>query len=152
VPPIALLAALHGIALAVRAGASGRVYWWAVTATGLIGLGAFAVSFLALRDLMLAIGYSAATAWAFPAIVDTAVAVATVMLVGLGDKRARRKRTATTPASTQNPAMQRAAQNTKPEVMPVRSAESACTEGVSRAGKGLASVQLICRHGLSRGR
>ena len=55
-PPIALLAAVHGIALAVRAGASGRIYWWAVTASGLIGLGAFAVSFLALRDLMLAIG------------------------------------------------------------------------------------------------
>ena len=28
VPPIALLAAVHGIALAVRAGASGRVYGW----------------------------------------------------------------------------------------------------------------------------
>src|SRR4051794_6958908 len=32
VPPIALLAAVHGIALAVRAGASGRVYCWAVSA------------------------------------------------------------------------------------------------------------------------
>ena len=30
VPPIVLLAAVHGIALAVRAGASGRVYCWAV--------------------------------------------------------------------------------------------------------------------------
>jgi hypothetical protein len=30
VPPIALLAAVHGIALAVRAGASGRVYRWAI--------------------------------------------------------------------------------------------------------------------------
>ena len=44
------------------------------------------MSFLALRDLMLAIGYTSATAWAFPAIIDTAVAVATVMLVALGDK------------------------------------------------------------------
>jgi len=50
VPPIALLAAVHGTALAVRAGASGRVYRWAVTATAAIGVGAFAVSFLALRD------------------------------------------------------------------------------------------------------
>ena len=39
VPPIALLAAVHGIALAVRAGASGRVYRWAVSATALIGRG-----------------------------------------------------------------------------------------------------------------
>jgi hypothetical protein len=40
VPPMALLAALHAIALAVRAGASGRVYYWAVGATALIGVGA----------------------------------------------------------------------------------------------------------------
>jgi hypothetical protein len=33
------------------------------------------VSFLALRDLMQAIGHSSATAWIFPAIIDTAVAV-----------------------------------------------------------------------------
>jgi hypothetical protein len=62
VPPIALLAAVHGIALAVRAGASGRVYCWAVTATAAIGSGAFAVSFLALQDLTRAIGYTSATA------------------------------------------------------------------------------------------
>jgi len=61
VPPIALLAAVHGIALAVRAGASGRVYCWAVTAVAAIGVGAFAVSFLALRDLMRVIGYSSAS-------------------------------------------------------------------------------------------
>ena len=113
VPPIALLAAVHGIALAVRAGASGRVYRWAVGAVAVIGVGAFAVSFLALRDLMLAIGYSAATAWVFPAIIDTAVAVSTLMLVALGDKPARRGRSAITAASTQNPAMQRAARNAK---------------------------------------
>ena len=44
VPPIALLAAVHGIALAVRAGASGTVYGWAVSAVAAIGVGAFAVS------------------------------------------------------------------------------------------------------------
>ncbi len=101
VPPIALLAAVHGIALAVRAGASGRVYRWAVSAVAVIGLGAFAVSFLALRDLMRAIGYSSATAWIFPAIIDTAVAVSTMMLVALGDKQARRARTVTASASAQ---------------------------------------------------
>lgn len=57
-----LLAAVHGIALAVRAGASGRVYRWAVSAVAAIGIGAFAVSFLALQHLMLTIGYSSATA------------------------------------------------------------------------------------------
>lgn len=106
VPPVALLAAVHGIALAVRAGASGRVYCWAVSAVAAIGLGAFAVSFLALRDLMRIIGYSPATAWIFPAIIDTAVAVSTLMLVALGDKPARRSRTATTSASAQSATVQ----------------------------------------------
>jgi hypothetical protein len=146
VPPIALLAAVHGIGLAVRAAASGRVYRWAVSAVAAIGVGAFAVSFLALRDLMLAIGYNSATAWTFPAIIDTAVAVSTMMLVALGDKPARRTRTATFPASAQNPGMQRlaqrAAQSAKAEVMPVCSAQSAGTNGASRPGKDLASVQL----------
>jgi Protein of unknown function (DUF2637) len=121
VPPIALLAAVHGIALAVRAGASGRVYCWAVSAVAAIGVGAFAVSFLALRDLMRAIGYSYATAWIFPATIDTAVAVSTLMLVALGDKPARRSRTVTMPANTQAPAMQRlgqpATRNAKAQVL-----------------------------------
>ncbi|MGB8388156.1 DUF2637 domain-containing protein, partial [Mycobacterium sp.] len=120
VPPVALLAAVHGIALAVRAGASGRVYCWAVSAVAAIGLGAFAVSFLALRDLMLVIGYSSATAWIFPAIIDTAVAVSTLMLVALGDKPARRGRAVTTSAGAQIPPVrwlgQPATQNAKAHV------------------------------------
>jgi Protein of unknown function (DUF2637) len=72
--------------------------------------GAFAVSFLALRDLMRVIEYSSATGWIFPAIIDTAVAVSTMMLVALGDKPARRTRTVTTPSNTQTPTMQRLAQ------------------------------------------
>jgi hypothetical protein len=50
---------------------------------------------------MQVIGYSSATAWIFPAIIDTAVAVSTLMLVALGDKPARRTRTMTTFANTQ---------------------------------------------------
>jgi hypothetical protein len=107
VPPITLLAAVHGIALAVRAGACGRVYRWAVSAVAAIGVGAFAVSFLSLRDLMRAIGYSSTTAWIFPVLIDTAVAVSTMMLVALGDKPARRVRTGTASSNTQPPALQR---------------------------------------------
>jgi Protein of unknown function (DUF2637) len=110
VPPIALLAAVHGVALAVRAGASGRVYCLAVGAVAAIGLGAFAVSFLALRDLMQVIGYSSATAWIFPAIIDTAVAVSTLMLVALGDKPARRGRAVTTSPGVQIPPAKRLGQ------------------------------------------
>jgi ribosomal protein L18 len=122
VPPIALLAAVHGIALAVRAGASGKVYWCAVGAVAVIGLGAFTVSFLALSDLMQVIGYGAATGWIFPAIIDTTVAVCTLMLVALGDKPARRVRAMATSANAQNPTAQRLAQpptqSTKAQVTP----------------------------------
>ena len=122
VPPVALLAAVHGIALAVRAGASGRVYCWAVGAVAAIGLGAFAVSFLALRDLMQAIGYSPTTACIFPLIVDTAVAVGTLMLVALGDKPARRTRIAKAAISADSPIVpglpRRRAQGAKADVRP----------------------------------
>jgi hypothetical protein len=101
VPPIVLLAAVHGIALAVRAGASGRVYRWAIAAVAVIGAGAFMLSFRTLRDLLIQTGTPPAWAWTFPAIIDTAVAVSTLMLVALGDKPARRTRTATAPASAQ---------------------------------------------------
>jgi hypothetical protein len=115
VPPIALLAAVHGIALAVRAGASGKVYGSAVFAVAVIGVGAFGVSFLTLRDLMQVIGYSSATAWVFPAIIDTAVAVSTMMLVALGDKPARRTPRAGTQTPTVQSAAQTAAQSAKTE-------------------------------------
>jgi hypothetical protein len=87
-----------------------------------IGVGAFAVSFLALRDLMRFIGYSSATAWIFPAIIDTAVAVSTLMLVALGDKPARRAHTVTsstgTPTATMRPSAQPRTQSAKAEATP----------------------------------
>jgi hypothetical protein len=128
VPPVVLLAAVHGIALAVRAGASGTVYRWAVGAVAVIGVGAFTVSFLALRDLMLAIGYSTATAWIFPAIIDTAVAVSTMMLVALGDKPVRRARAVDTSVGARTlgakPQVNGAVQSTKSQVKAAAGAES----------------------------
>ena len=145
VPPIALLAAVHGIALAVRAGASGRVYLWAVSAVATIGAGAFAVSFLALRDLMRVIGYSSTTAWIFPSIIDTAVAVSTLMLVALGDKPARRARTVTLSTGIQTPAKQRLAQpptqNAKAEVTPFTPTSARAQTVQAERVKTSASVQ-----------
>jgi Protein of unknown function (DUF2637) len=57
------------------------------------------LSFRTLRDLLIQTGTPPAWAWVFPAIIDTAVAVSTLMLVALGDKPARRTSTATAPAS-----------------------------------------------------
>ena len=152
VPPIALLAAVHGIALAVRAGASGRVYCWAVGAVAAIGVGAFAMSFLALRDLMRVIGYSSATAWIFPAIIDTAVAVSTLMLVALGDKPIRRPRNVTTPANTQAASLQRAAQtpvhSAKAELKPsLRSDARARTRQVVSVRPAAAEPDLVLTNG-----
>jgi hypothetical protein len=133
VPPIALLAAVHGIALAVRAGASGRVYCWAVSAVAAIGAGAFSVSFLALRDLMRVIGYSSATAWIFPAIIDTAVAVSTMMLVALGDKPTRRAPRVSTQTATVQRAAQTPVQSAKLQVKPI-TRTSARAQRVQAAG------------------
>jgi hypothetical protein len=119
VPPVVLLASVHGIALAVRAGASGSVYRWTVGAVAAIGVGAFTMSFLALRDLMQTVGYSSATAWVFPAIIDTAVAVSTMMLVALGDKPVRRSRPASTPTGAEILGVNIAAKSAKSQVKDV---------------------------------
>ena len=140
VPPIALLAAVHGIALALRAGASGRVYCWAVSAVAAIGVGAFAVSFLALRDLMGGIGYGDATAWIFPAIIDTTVAVSTLMLVALADKPARRNRTMTTPADIQTSTVQRV--DTTCDAACKSRGHTACAEHEGADGKTRAGSEL----------
>jgi Protein of unknown function (DUF2637) len=134
VPPIALLAAVHGIALAVRAGASGKVYCWAVSAVAVIGLGAFTVSFLALSNLMQVIGYSSGTAWIFPAIIDTTVAVSTLMLVALGDKPARRTRTGTASANAQSAMVQ-------PLVQPPKDSAKDQARRLTRTGRQLQGIQ-----------
>jgi hypothetical protein len=142
VPPIVLLAAVHGIALAVRAGASGWVYGCAVAAVALIGAGAFAVSFLALRDLMLVIGYSPAIASIFPALIDTTVAISTMMLVPLGDKPARRTRALTAPAvkaSTPSTSTPQKPHSARPDKIAL-SAESAPVEPVQLAASALNQI------------
>lgn len=118
VPPLFLLAVVHGIALSVRAGASGTVYRCAVTATAVIGVGAFVLSFRALQDLLTQMGTPPAWAWLFPAVVDTAVGVSTMMLVALGDKPARRARRLGTQTARVQKSAQTPSQRAKSEVNP----------------------------------
>ena len=99
VPPTVLLAAVHGVAVLVKANASGAVYRTAVAATAALAAGAFVLSFVALRDLAVLAGISPALAAILPLVIDLAVAVATIALVAIGDKPARRVRTATSGAS-----------------------------------------------------
>ncbi|MBN7483919.1 hypothetical protein I3U71_25640, partial [Mycobacteroides abscessus subsp. massiliense] len=51
VPPTVLLASVHGLAVLAKTSASGRVYRAAVAATTALAVGAFMLSFVALRDL-----------------------------------------------------------------------------------------------------
>jgi hypothetical protein len=118
VPPLFLLAVVHGIALSVRAGASGTVYRCAVTATAVIGVGAFVLSFRALRDLLIQVGTPPLWACLFPAVIDTAVGVSTMMLVALGDKPARRAPRLAAQTAPVQKAAQTPSRSAKPKVNP----------------------------------
>lgn len=90
VPPTVLLASVHGIAVLAKTTSSGRVYRAAVTATTALALGAFLLSFVALRDLAILAHIPAPLAFVLPLVIDLAIAVATLALVAVGDKPTRR--------------------------------------------------------------
>jgi hypothetical protein len=74
------------------------MYRAAVAATAALAGGAFVLSFVALRDLAVLAGIAPELAAMLPLVIDLAVAVATVALVAVGDKPARRPRSAPSPA------------------------------------------------------
>jgi hypothetical protein len=85
----AVACAVHGIAVLAKTNASGAVYRASVAATAALAVGAFVLSFVALRDLAVMAGIAPAFAAVLPLVVDLAVAVATTALVAFGDKPAR---------------------------------------------------------------
>ena len=99
VPPTVLLAAVHGLAVLVKANTTGAVYRAAVAATAALAVGAFALSFVALRDLAVLAGIVPHLAIMLPLVIDLAVAVSTIALVAVGDKPTPRPRRATSTAS-----------------------------------------------------
>ena len=83
-PPIALLAATHGVGLLVRAqNKAGLAYWVVVALTAAIAGVAFSLSFNALSQLSVQVGMSNHLAWLFPLIVDGAIGQATIALLVL---------------------------------------------------------------------
>lgn len=90
VPPSVLLASVHGIAVLAKTSASGRVYRAAVAATTALAVGAFMLSFVALRDLAVLAHIPRGLAFVLPLVVDLAIGVATLALVAVGDKPTRR--------------------------------------------------------------
>ena len=95
VPPVVLLLSVHGLAVLAKATASGVVYRASVAATAALAAGAFILSFVALRDLAVIAGIRPALAAVLPLVIDLAIGVATLALVAIGDKPARRSRSAT---------------------------------------------------------
>ncbi|WP_280423716.1 DUF2637 domain-containing protein [Nocardia carnea] len=90
IPPLALLAAVHGVALLLRAHARARGTHLVATAmTALIAAGAFWLSFTALRALAVTAGIPAGEAWLWPLIIEGSMAQATVALLALAHSSAR---------------------------------------------------------------
>ncbi|WP_280465737.1 DUF2637 domain-containing protein [Nocardia brasiliensis] len=84
VPPLALLAAVHGVSILVSTRAHTRTIHGAATAmTMLIAAGAFWLSFNALRSLALLAGVPAGEAWLWPLIVEGSMAQSTIALLAL---------------------------------------------------------------------
>ena len=102
-PATVLLCAVHGIAVLAKTNASGAMYRASVTATAALAVGAFFLSFVALRDLAVLAGIAPSLALVLPLVINVAVAVATTALVAVGDKPARRTRPATQNATAPAP-------------------------------------------------
>ncbi len=148
IPPTVLLCAVHGIAVLAKTNASGTMYRVSVTATGALALGAFLLSFVALRDLAVMAGIAPGLAAVLPLVIDLAVAVATAALVAVGDKPARRARSAASTAAssaTQPPTRtaipSRATARLSRAVPAPADAISAYSAATTRAGSG-ATTQL----------
>lgn len=83
-PPVALLAATHGVGLLVRARANATLaYWFVVLLTSAIALIAFRLSFDALRALAIQVGMATHLASLVPLIIDGAIGQATIALLVL---------------------------------------------------------------------
>lgn len=126
VPPTVLLASVHGIAVLAKTSASGRVYRAAVVATTALALGAFLLSFVALRDLAVIAHIPRQLAFVLPLVIDLAIGVATLALVAVGDKPTRRvAQRAASPQVSNRPAP-------TPAPRPTSSAASTAAPSASR--------------------
>ncbi|AYF78462.1 DUF2637 domain-containing protein [Nocardia yunnanensis] len=88
VPPIALPGAIHGATILLRAHARARfAQLLATLMTMLIAVGAFRLSFTALRDLAISAAVPEQQAWLWPVIVEGSMAQATIALLACAHRR-----------------------------------------------------------------
>ncbi|MCC3332023.1 DUF2637 domain-containing protein [Nocardia abscessus] len=91
IPPLALLAAVHGVSVLLRAHAGARATHLMATAmTALIATGAFWLSFTALRSLAVTAGVPPSEAWLWPLIIEGSMAQSTVALLALAHSSTHR--------------------------------------------------------------
>lgn len=84
VPPVALMTAVHGVTMMLRAHAQSRLIHLLTTfMTILIAAGAFRLSFTALRDLAIMAGIAQPEAWIWPVIIEGSMAQATLALLAI---------------------------------------------------------------------
>ena len=83
VPPIVLLAATHSATWLVRARSAGWVYWTCLALTAALAVGSFALSFDALRSFAVVLGIRESLSWIWPAVIDVAIAHATLCLLSM---------------------------------------------------------------------
>lgn len=87
VPPVVLLAATHSASWLVRARSAGGVYRASLALTAALAAGSFALSFDALRSFAVMLGIRDSLAWIWPAVIDVAIAHATLCLLSLNRDR-----------------------------------------------------------------
>jgi Protein of unknown function (DUF2637) len=87
VPPAVLLGSTHSVALLLRTRRAGASYWCTLMMTvGLAGC-AFVLSFDALRDLAVTLGFHPDRAWLWPVAIDVSIAQSTLALLTLEPRR-----------------------------------------------------------------
>jgi len=94
VPPAVLLGSTHSVALLIKTRRAGASYWCALMMTiGLAGC-AFVLSFDALRELAVSLGFPARRAWLWPVAIDVSIAQSTLALLTLAPPRHAKARDA----------------------------------------------------------
>src|ERR1700737_3848699 len=99
VPPAVLLGSTHSVAVLVKTRRLGARYWCALLMTVALAGCAFVLSFDALRDLAVSLGFHPDTAWLWPVAIDVSIAQSTLALLTLAPAK-RSPAPRTVPRST----------------------------------------------------
>jgi uncharacterized protein DUF2637 len=83
VPPAVLLGSTHSVALLIKTRRLGVTYWCALLMTVALAGCAFVLSFDALRDLAVSLGFHPSRAWLWPVAIDVSIAQSTLALLTL---------------------------------------------------------------------